>query len=259
MSAPIPPPPPPPDPPRGNLAPPPRYAGYQPTPIGAVALKRVSGTAKALVIMLAIYVGLAVLVIIITRAAQDAARDFRRGDLSEDEFTEELAPFFGISVVQLGVTIAIVVLTMIWMYRMAANHRTIGRQTTWGAGFAIAGWFLPPFLFVIPFLMLMEMWKASDPSSPPQDESWRRSPIHPIIPIWWVLYGLVPIVLFFVGQNPLEGLGGDTDDIAERLDEQQATMLVQSLTSIAAAIAFAFLVRLLTERHTRLTGEATAR
>lgn len=227
--------------------------------MGSVALKRVNGTAKALIILLAVYVGVSVLAVVLVRNVLGDARDYLRDEITEDDLNEKLGPFGAVSLVQLGVTIAIIVLTMIWMYRIATNHRSIGRRTTWVPGFAIGGWFLPPFLFIIPFLMLMEMWKASDPSSPPQDEGWKRSPVHPIVPIWWVLYGLVPIVLFFVGENPLEGFGGDADELAERLDEQQATMLVQSLASIAAAIAFVYLVRLLTDRHTRLTGEATTR
>ena len=56
---------------------------------------------------------------------------------------------------------------MIWMYRMAANHRALQRNGTWAPGWAIGGWFLPPGgLYIIPFLMFRELWKASDPNGP---------------------------------------------------------------------------------------------
>ena len=53
------------------------------------------------------------------------------------------------------------------MYRIATNVRAFQRQTTWSPLFAIFGWMLPPFvLYVIPFLMLRELWKASDSEQP---------------------------------------------------------------------------------------------
>ena len=149
---------------------------------------------------------------------------------------------------------------MIWMYRIASNHRALGRRTTWAPGFAIGGWFLPPFLFVIPLLILLEMWKASDPIDRRRsDEGGGSRSINPIVLVWWVLYGLVPVVVLFTGGSPLTSFGGDTDDVAEQFDEQQTAMLVQSISAILAAIVFIVIVRGLTDRHARLTGEATAR
>jgi hypothetical protein len=227
--------------------------------MGALPLRRVGGTAKALVVLLLVYAAVDALGIIVNRMAVDPARDFLRGELSEDELTDELAPFVISSAVLAFVMVAIIVLTMIWMFCVAANHRRIGRQTTWAPGFAIGGWFLPPILFVIPFLMLMEMWKASDPGSPPQSHSWKHSSMSPLVPIWWVLYGVIPLVLLIGGGNPLSSFGEDTQDFAEQIDEQQTMMLFQSLAAAAAAIVFMLLVRALTDRHTRLTGEATTR
>ena len=89
---------------------------------------------------------------------------------------------------------------MIWLYRIVANHRAIGRQLTWAPGWAIGGWFLPPFvLYIIPMLMLSESWKATDPEVPPGDDRWRQNSVSPLVYVWWVLYGLVPIVFIIQG------------------------------------------------------------
>ena len=66
-----------------------------------------------------------------------------------------------------GASIALVVLSIIWLYRVPPNHRALGRALTWAPGWAIGGWFLPPLLYVIPLLVLREAWKAADPAVPP--------------------------------------------------------------------------------------------
>ena len=57
---------------------------------------------------------------------------------------------------------------MIWMFKMAKNVRALGRQgLRYAPGWAIGGWFVPPcVLYVVPWLMFRELWKASDPEPP---------------------------------------------------------------------------------------------
>ena len=258
---PPPPPEPPAPPPPGNLTPPPGYAAYEPSPMGVMPLRRVSGTAKALTILLALYAVVSVLVTALSGSARDSAQDFLRGELTDDEFTEDLAAFFSVGLLQVGLTLAIVVLTMIWMYRVASNHRALERRTTWAPGFAIGGWFLPPFLFIIPLLILLEMWKASDPTIPPRDDTWRQRSASPVVFAWWVFYGLAPVALFFTGASPISSIGADLEDQAEQLDEEQTALILQSLSAILAAVFFILLVRGLTARprapHRRGDGALT--
>ena len=65
-----------------------------------------------------------------------------------------------IGVAQGALQIAAAVVVIIWMYRLAWNHRALHRGGTWGPAWAIGGWFLPPIVYVIPTLMLHELWKA---------------------------------------------------------------------------------------------------
>ncbi len=98
-----------------------------------------------------------------SQAAQGDAEALLDDVISTDEFVEGAAPYLLMTTVQAVATLATAVLTIVWMYRIAKNLRTLHRGTTWGPGWAIGGWVLPPLLFVIPFLMFRELWKASEP------------------------------------------------------------------------------------------------
>jgi uncharacterized BrkB/YihY/UPF0761 family membrane protein len=194
-------------------------------------------------------------------SAVDSARDVIAGRIDEDQFNEDLAPFSLAGLLSGATFIALIVLTMIWLYRIVANHRTLDRRVSWAPGWAIGGWFLPPLiLYIIPMLVLRESWKASDPTVPPGDDRWRQSPVSPLVYVWWVLYGLVPVIFIVQGITfDTATFSQDAVDVAEAIEDQQGFMIAQSLSGFASAVAFALLVRALTARHARLTGESASR
>jgi hypothetical protein len=254
----------PPPPPPPNLTPPPGYAAYEPTLAGAVSLRRVQGLRTAIVILLGVYAIGALVALFATPVAVDAARkylDSARTSSDEDDFLGSVA-VTGISgFLTVAATIAIVVLSMIWLYRIVGNHRAIGRRTSWSTGWAIGGWFVPPLIvYAVPMLVLRESWKASDAAVPPGDDRWRQNPVNPIVYVWWVLYGLAPIVFIAAGVTfETSGFGQDPDDLADSLIEGQALTMAQSIVGVLSAIAWALLVRGLTARHVALTGETRTR
>ena len=249
---------PPPPPPPPDLAPPPGYAAYQPTPSAAVALKRVGGLRTAILILLVVFAIGTVIQIVGIPGVVDSAKDLQAGAISDDEFLDDLAAYNLSGGLTLASQIALVVLTMIWLFRIAKNHQALGRRLTWGPGWAIGGWFLPPILYVIPFLMLRESWKASD--VPPGDERWKSSSDTPLLWVWGVLYILVPVVFIVVGLRQQFGaMTSDAEDLADFFDDRLGLLVAQSVASILAAVAWALLVRALSDRHIRLTGEASNR
>lgn len=259
----VPPPPPPPPsatpvpPPPPNLMAPPGYAGYSPSPMtSAVPLKRVSGLAKGAIALCLASGVLAVLELVVRNASVDEAEAYQAGELSNTDFIEEIAAYALFGFLISVVTVAAAVLTIIWMFRVASNHRALHRGTTWGPGWAIGGWFAPPMLYIIPMLALMEMWKASDPDVPVGGD-WRRGRSNPLIPIWFVLYSLVPLALF-AGQagDLFDSLGGSEDQLAEQITADPTLSIAGAAATVAAAIVFAMIVRSMTDRHRRLTGEA---
>ncbi len=200
-----------------------------------------------------------VLTTILTAGVTQDARDYLDGQLSDDEFRSAIGPVNAVQLITGLATIAVFIVTVIWMYRIATNVRAYQRDTTWNPMFAIFGWMLPPFvLYIIPFLMLRELWKASDPTDPNDQESWRNTDGNPFIWAWLVLYGIAPIFLliFSVGSFLDGGLAsGSLESLADSLDQFGALGVISAAVNVAAAVVWIVLVRQLTARHIRLTSE----
>ena len=254
---PTPAPPPPPPPPPPSLMAPPGGATASHGPVGTAALQRVGKLASATVALAGVTAALSVVSIWASRAARDDARDLLDDTITTEEFVERAAPYLLMSVVQAVATATTAVLTMIWMFRIARNHRALHRGGTWGPGWAVGGWFLPPLLFVIPALMFRELWKASDPDVA-VGGGWRTNPTSPLIPLWFVLYSLLPLGLL-IGQSAGGlSLGATENDMAQQVLDGQNMTVVSAAVSVAGAVVYILLVRGLTDRHCRLTGESRA-
>jgi hypothetical protein len=247
---------PPPPPPPPDLAPPPGYAAYTPTLASAVPLKRVKTLTTTIVILLGVYVVGAVIAIVGAPGLVDSAEDFLANPRLEDEFEQDLATYALMGALAQAAQLAIVVLSIIWTYRLVTNHRTIGRQTTWGPGMAVGGWFLPPFLYVIPTLVLREAWKASDPTVPPGDERWKQGRDNPLLWLWFLVYGVGTVVVAVIsGTAQFRQFGGDVTDVAEAYADSGTSLILGNIVGIVGAVLWALLVRQWSARHMALTGE----
>ena len=115
-------------PPPPPFAPPPGYAGYTPTNWTA-GLRRLGGIAKALIIVLAIVAIGQLISVATTGTVSDAAQEYLRSDRSdaaEDAFQDDLAVNGLTSLFAGAASIAVIVLSVVWLYRVAANHRGSG-------------------------------------------------------------------------------------------------------------------------------------
>lgn len=233
---------------------------YQVAPTPLSRLRRVKGLSTATIVMTAFTGVGAVIAAIVTPTVADRARDFLRGEITEDEFLESYGIVALAQLLQGVGTIAVAVLSIIWLYRLAANVRAMGRSTTWAPIWAVFGWLLPPLLYVIPLLMLREVWKAStsDPAANSQPNGWKSTPDNPLLWVWFLLYSVIPIVLTVLQARSLFGqlgLGGDTDAVAEALDQNVTYVWLGALATIGAAVAWIRFTKALTEQHVLLTGE----
>ena len=225
----------------------------------SVPLKRVGGVTTAAIVLVAVSALVAVLTVLVGQTFSDEAETYLADGMSDTEFIEEVAPYLLLTLLQGAVSIAAAVLVIIWMFRIAKNHRTLRRVGTWGPGWAIGGWFLPPLLYIIPTLMFRELWKASDPDVPVGGD-WKSGRTSPLIWVWFVLYSLVPVILLFAqGGDTLGSLGGSEDQLAEQLTGSQTSVVIATAVTIAGAAAFIALARALTSRHRRLIGESPGR
>lgn len=249
----------PPPPPPPGLTPPPGYVGYQgaPTPTGEV--KRVGGLATAGIVIVPIVALATLLQAVFSAGAVSDADSFLAGELTDDEFQDSIVVLGSVGALASVATVAAGIVTVIWMFRMAKNIRAVGRSTTWSPLFAIFGWFLPPLvLYVIPFLMLREIWKASEPGASDGSDGWRKTRDNPLLVVWFVAFGLLPAVLFVAEVSSLatSGLaGGALETQAEALQDFGLVQWFGAILSVVAAAVWVPFVRQLTRRHTELTGE----
>lgn len=257
-----PPPPPPggtPPPPPPGLTPPPGYVGYQGSPSPSGEVKRVRGLATAGVIIVPIVAVATFLQAVLSAGVADDAESFLAGELTDDEFQDSILALGSVGALASLATVAAGIVTIIWMFRMAKNVRLFSRATTWSPLFAVFGWFLPPLvLYVIPFLMLRELWKASVPTAVDGSDAWKRTRDTPLLWVWFIAFGVLPAVLLAaeVGSLATGNLtGGALETQAETLADFGLVQWIGALLSVVAAAVWVPFVRQLTGRHAELTGE----
>lgn len=262
--------PPPPDPPNPttssfppappvSMAPPPGYAGYQGPDFRQGGLGRLGGLAKAIVILLVVVAIGQAIALATSSSVRDGARIYLdNGD--DDSFNEKLVANGLGSLLGGLATVAVIVCSIIWLRRLVQNHQALGRLVTWTPGWAIAGWFLPPFLFVIPLLLLRESWKASNPQEPAGSTTWKNGEEGPLPWVWFLTYSVAPLVLAILGSRQLfASFDRDLENIANNIVDNFGLTVLSGVVSILGTISWGLLVWALTKRHTQLTGEATAR
>lgn len=248
-----------PPPPPGNLTPPPGYVAYGAGSYGAFSpFDRIRGLAKWLGVLVIVGAVAQLLSLIATYALTDDAAAYLRGDISENDFIGSYALVGVVGLLSLIVSVALIVLTFIWMFRLATNNRKLGRASRWSPGWAIGGWFCPPLvLYIIPFLMFRELWKGSDPQFGPNDTRWTTAKVSPLVTVWWLLYGILPLVMIPLGFSMAFGNvgGSSTADLAEQIDDSMGITALSTLGGIASSVAYYLLVRALTARQVAQTQE----
>ncbi len=251
----------PPPPPVGStpVPPPTDGAGRPLGPQGAVSLSRTAALEKTAIGLVVASAMFAVLSIPAARSVRGEAQAYLDGLIADDDFIEQMAPAALTTVVQGLAVLAAAIVVIVWLYRIAANHRDLQRDTRWGPGWAIGSWFVPPLLFIVPFLMLTESWKAADPEVPRGDQRWRDSSVSPIVAVWFVLYSLVPLALTLTrGPSGITSFTGSEEQIAERYAGGTGELVIDAAVSVAGAAAFVVMVRGIGARHRRFTGEDRA-
>jgi hypothetical protein len=196
------------------------------------------------------------LTLVVTVAVRGRIIDYLddRGDLDDAE--SALGAVGSVTALTAAAQLAVVVLTMIWMFRLAKNHQLLGRVgSTWSPGWAIGGWFLPPCIFVIPWLMFQELWRGSTPGVPPGDPNWKRAPWGTLPTLWWVFYGLGSIVVGAASLRIQVG-GADTEDAAKAFDRGFGLNIAGTFVNLVAGVIYIMLIRQLTARQQAVTGSA---
>ncbi len=192
------------------------------------------------------------------------AQKFLAGTITQATFDHAVKTYNSVTGLQSGAQVALAVIVVIWMRRLAVNHRAFGRPNTrFGPGWAIGGWLVPPGVgYVVPWRMFTELWKGSDPTCAPSDEAWKANPATPLLALWWVLYGVAIPVLQILGSGLSIQLSSSSSSVSTSNDTAKilthnfwAQLGAPVLLAVTAAV-FAKIVIDLTARQKALTGES---
>ena len=239
------------------MSPPPGYIAYGATDAQSGSIQGIRRISKAMIVLLWIHLPLQLLGILDILQLASQAQKYLDGAISEQSFKDSTTVGVGVGSVLLVIPIA--VLTMVWMYRMAANLRLLGRPgQTWVSGWGIGAWFVPPcVVYAVPWLMFKELWRGSDPVLVRGDPAWKQGRVAAIITWWWVLYGLLPIFALSSNGQFVGALRSDksTRALAQRTHDYVGSSVVFQALSIAATVVYLVLVRRLSARHMTATGE----
>jgi len=253
------PPPPPPPPP---ITPPPGYIAYGgPGAAMPHQFQPVKRFTTALVVILA-----AGLVINFAAAVWQAvftndAQRFLDGVITQREFDSAYKSFSQFSFIAFPLGIAGIVLSSIWSYRIAGNAVGAGRALlTWKSGLTILAWILTCLFGILPFLMLREHWRASDPELGFGDPTWKSRPVSPLITAWFVV-SLVSQLAAIAAVGSVIGnfdpnAADDAPTLAKQFADQADFIIPGALISAAASVLLIMVIRALGARHMRLTREA---
>jgi hypothetical protein len=79
------------------------------------------------------------------------------------------------------------ILLLVWSYRSYKNLYAFNTQgLKFSPIFASVSWIIPVVNFVLPYLIALEMWKASDPEA--STVGWKQSKMGMLVIFWWVSY-----------------------------------------------------------------------
>jgi len=92
-----------------------------------------------------------------------------------------------------GIYLAVFVITgilfLMWIHRANRNLPSLGNTNLkYSPGWAVGWFFVPIFLLWKPYQVIMEIWKASDPTTDINDSTaWQKSPASSLVSSWWFL------------------------------------------------------------------------
>ena len=143
------------------------------------------------------------------------------------------------------VALAIFVLLVIWLYRAAKNNEALGRQNPrLGPGWAIGGWFIPIANFVIPFIVMDDVWRGADPSIARGDPGWRRTSTLGAIWAW-----LVTAVIFTIPSVIASSSGDVRADEPDKVRRDDILRIIGAFGAILAAVFAIVVVRRIAVRQ----------
>ncbi len=134
------------------------------------------------------------------------------------------------------------VLFLLWLYRVYANLAVLGAsRLRFSPRWAVGTFLVPGVNLLWPFLVIREVWNASDPRG--SGETGGRPPTSPRVAWWWITFVLASLL------DP--GFWRVVEDTAARLDAGGFTpsFVLAQLAEMAAAVLAITVVREIDRRQ----------
>ena len=145
--------------------------------------------------------------------------------------------------------VAVIPLYLVWLWRIRRNAARWGRQRH-SQGWAIGGWFVPVLFLWVPYQLVVDAWRASQPPS-------GRPRSTAIVTGWWVCWLLAWFTGITVGTT--SRTVGNRSIVASNLWINLGSTLPSACFAAAAAILGALVVWSLGRRQAARLGAEDAR
>jgi hypothetical protein len=114
-------------------------------------------------------------------------------------FVSERAYLPGLSSVAPTVAVLGGLVFLFWVYRAAINLRVLGREgMLFTPGWCVAWFVFPLANLFMPYLVMRELWRASESQVGPGSVLWKKTRVAPLLLVWWISsllsIGLTPVV-----------------------------------------------------------------
>jgi tRNA A-37 threonylcarbamoyl transferase component Bud32 len=169
--------------------------------------------------------------------------------------------YLWVGLVQASWFLATAGLWLAWFRRGYLNLPALGaRRLRFRPWWAVGAWLLPVFSLFRPKQVLNDIWRASDPSLPPDPgAAWRRRPVAELLGWWWLAF----LASVLVRSITTEAVHAAADFmllglLPERLDRFQPSAGMQVLADLLTVVCGLLALRVV-RRTTARQGERAAR
>jgi hypothetical protein len=143
----------------------------------------------------------------------------------------------------IGAAIAIPILC----FRIHANlHGPLqARGLEYRPGWAAGWWFVPLANLVMPYRVVKEAWRASDPSIPAGTTTWRSTDPPKLLSWWWAGF----VISGLIGRFSYTELDADGNVTASSVEFSATVAAFGSALTVVAALLAIMVFRQVTQRH----------
>jgi hypothetical protein len=142
--------------------------------------------------------------------------------------------------VQIAIFAITTLVFVAWLYRLRVNLRALGvRKPEYARYWAVLGFLVPAINFVVPYQVISEVWRASDPAVLDRFE-WKTVETPRLLTLWWA-----SVVIAATLELAAFGLSETAGVIAlKSLVASAVAALAHAAAAVSASFAFFVVTRL---------------